>query len=230
MSARLADRPRERLERLGAAALSDRELLTLVVGSGTGGNSAQAVAEALWAAAGEGGLPILSRSSPQRLSRLPGLGRALSARLVAAFEIGRRAASAPSDAPPRITGPADVAALLRPRLATLEQEEFHVVLLDRQHRVLSTRQITRGILDASLIHPREVFRPAVEVGAAAIVVVHNHPSGDPTPSAEDRAVTRQLAESGRILGIPLLDHVVVAREGWRALGSGEPPEDGARHR
>ncbi len=218
MSLSTHDRPRERLRRLGAAALSDRELLILLVGSGTRGRPAPEIAEGLLRTAGTAGLALLARRSADALSGVPGLGRALAARLVAAFELGRRAAAAGGRAALRITGPAEVAARMQPRLADLDQEEFHLLLLDRQHRILDERQITRGILDASLIHPREVFRPAVEAGAAAILVVHNHPSGDPTPSAEDRAVTRQLREAGAILGIPLLDHIVVARDGWRALG------------
>lgn len=213
------DRPRERLRRLGASPLSDRELLILVVGAGTRGRPASRIADGLLGAAGSSGLPLLARRSVDALGGLPGVGPALAARLVAAFELGRRAAASVRPETVRVTGPAEVAARMRPRLADLEQEEFHLLLLDRQHRIVDERPITRGILDASLIHPREVFRPAVEAGAAAILVVHNHPSGDPTPSAEDRAVTRQLREAGAIVGIPLLDHIVVARDGWRALGS-----------
>ncbi|RMH19699.1 MAG: hypothetical protein D6701_04630, partial [Gemmatimonadetes bacterium] len=104
-----------------------------------------------------------------------------------------------------------------PRLAHLDQEEFHALLLDTQHRVLREVRVTRGILDASLIHPREVFREAIVEGAAALILVHNHPSGDPQPSAEDRAVTRQLRSAGETLGIPVLDHVVVAAGGWRTV-------------
>ncbi len=97
------------------------------------------------------------------------------------------------------------------------QEEFRTILLDAQHGVLRDVLVTRGILDASLIHPREVFRPAIEAGAAALVLVHNHPSGDPTPSAEDRAVTRQLTAAGRTLGVPVLDHVVIGDGRWRSV-------------
>jgi DNA repair protein RadC len=107
-----------------------------------------------------------------------------------------------------------------PLLRDLSQEEFHALLLNTQHTVIREVLVTRGILDASLIHPREVFRPAVLAGAAAVILVHNHPSGDPTPSAEDRAVTRQLVEAGRVVGIPVLDHVVVAGLRWCSLGPG----------
>lgn len=215
------DRPRERLRRLGPAALSDQEILTLLIGTGTAAASAKTVAAALLDQAGQGGLSTIARRTVDGLSSQDGIGTALAARLVAAFELGRRASVGPADGPRRIMGPTDVHALLGPRLRDLDQEEFHVLLLNRQHGVLNTLQITRGILDASLIHPREVYRRAVEVGAGAIIVAHNHPSGDPTPSAEDRSVTRQLAEAGRTLGIPLLDHVVIGRDGWRAI-SREP--------
>jgi DNA repair protein RadC len=104
-----------------------------------------------------------------------------------------------------------------PRLRDLPQEEFHALLLNTRHRIVREVAVTRGILDASLIHPREVFRPAVVESAAGVILVHNHPSGDPTPSAEDRAVTRQLAEAGRSLGIPVLDHVIVGDGGYTSL-------------
>ncbi len=109
---------------------------------------------------------------------------------------------------------------MAPQLRDLPQEEFHALLLNTQHAVIREVLVTRGILDASLIHPREVFRPAVLAGAAAVILVHNHPSGDPTPSAEDRAVTRQLVEAGRAVGIPVLDHVVIGGARWTALGTG----------
>jgi DNA repair protein RadC len=109
---------------------------------------------------------------------------------------------------------------MAPQLRDLVQEEFHALLLNSQHAVIREVLVTRGILDASLIHPREVFRPAVEAGAAALILVHNHPSGDPTPSPEDLAVTRQLEAAGRTMGIPVLDHVIVGDGRWRAVRAG----------
>jgi len=111
---------------------------------------------------------------------------------------------------------------MAPHLRDLEHEEFHALLLNSQHAVIREVLVTRGILDASLIHPREVFRPAIESGAAALILVHNHPSGDPTPSAEDVAVTRQLEAAGRALGIPVLDHVIIGDGRWRAVRGGSP--------
>jgi DNA repair protein RadC len=211
------ERPRERLRLVGARNLSRDELLALLVGSGSPGRSAEAVAGRIGRLYPS--LVRLAAADVGSLERVPGVGRATAARIVAAFELGRRSASEPGrdDAPVR--GPADVFRRMGPRLRDAPQEEFHALLLNTRHRVLREVLVTRGILDASLIHPREVFRVAVGEGAAGVILVHNHPSGDPTPSAEDRAVTRQLAEAGRALGIPVLDHVVVGRGRWTSLAS-----------
>lgn len=211
-----AERPRERLRSVGARHLSLREILAVLVGSGGRAGSAFSVADRVLELAG-GSLPRLASLEPGRLERLPGVGRATAARLLAAVELGRRAASSGFEESSPVRGPEDVFRRMAPRLRDLPQEEFHALLLNTRHRVLREVAVTRGILDASLIHPREVFRQAVVEGAAAVILVHNHPSGDPTPSAEDHAVTRQLAEAGRALGIPVLDHVVVGVEGYATV-------------
>jgi len=213
------DGPRERLRRLGAGALSDEELLTAVLGTGTSGIPARQVASSLMGRA-QGSLRGLRRASPARMTEVPGLGWAKASRVVAALELGRRAQVEAAVPKPRIRGPEDVVALVGPLLADLDQEEFHVLVLNARHEVTCRRMLTRGILDASLIHPREVFRLAVEEAAAAVILAHNHPSGDPTPSPEDRAVTRQMVEAGRTLGIPVLDHVVLADGAWASLMEG----------
>ncbi|HSG48550.1 MAG TPA: DNA repair protein RadC [Longimicrobiales bacterium] len=210
------DRPRERLRSVGARHLSVRELLALVLGSGGAGGSAFAVADRILAAC-EGSLRRLGATDPRLLESVPGVGRATAARVLASLELGRRGAARGADDDEPIRGPADVFRRMGPRLRDLPQEEFHALLLHTRHRVLREVAVTRGILDASLIHPREVFRVAVMEGAAGVILVHNHPSGDPTPSAEDRAVTRQLRDAGRALGIPVLDHVVVGDGCWRSL-------------
>lgn len=214
------DRPRERLRAVGARHLSVRELVALLVGSGGSGGSAFHVADRLlsWA---DGSLRRLASADPGALERVSGVGAATAARILAALELGRRAASWSDDDEEAIRGPADVFRRMGPRLRDLTQEEFHALLLNTRHRVIREVAVTRGILDASLIHPREVFRLAVVEGAAGIILVHNHPSGDPTPSPEDRAVTRQLAEAGRALGIPVLDHVVVGDGEWRSAAGEE---------
>lgn len=223
----LPDRPRERLFRLGPRALSLTELVALVLGSGGPGRPADSLAREVLASVNGGGEPgpALGRLSVDRLLAVAGMGPASASRLVAALELGRRVAARPEGHPvPRIRGPEDVHRRMAPQLRDLEQEEFHALLLNSQHAVVREVLVTRGILDASLIHPREVFRPAVEAGAAALILVHNHPSGDPTPSPEDVAVTRQLEAAGRTLGIPVLDHVIIGDGRWRAVrGGGGPP-------
>ena len=210
------DRPRERLRSVGVRNLSLRELVALVVGSGSSGGSALEVADRV-ASATEGSLHRLGSLDPGQLERVPGVGRATAARILAALELGRRAAAEGGSGGSQVRGPADVFARMGPRLRDAPQEEFHALLLNSRHRVLREVLVTRGILDSALIHPREVFRPAVSEGAAGVILVHNHPSGDPTPSAEDRAVTRQLAEAGRAVGIPVLDHVILGRGGYATL-------------
>jgi DNA repair protein RadC len=212
-----ADRPRERLRSIGPSGLTRAELLTLVVGTGNGARSAPAVAEALLARFGS--LCNLARADVAALRGVPGVGAATACRLAAALELGRRAATETSEPDAPIRGPGDVFRLMGPLLQDVGQEEFHVLLLDTRHRVIRSVFVTRGILDASLIHPREVFRVAVGEGAAGVLLVHNHPSGDPTPSAEDRSVTRQLADAGRALGIPVLDHVVIGRGRYMSLAA-----------
>jgi len=210
------DRPRERLRSIGARNLALRELVGLVVGSGSSGASALEVADRI-AVAVDGSLHRLASLDVARLEAVPGVGAATAARLVAALELGRRAASEEGDRKAQVRGPADVFSRMGPRLRDTPQEEFHALLLNSRHRVLREVLVTRGILDSALIHPREVFRPAVAEGAAGVILVHNHPSGDPTPSAEDRAVTRQLAEAGRAVGIPVLDHVILGRGAYTSL-------------
>ena len=204
----MADRPRERLRTVGGRHLSVRELLAILIGSGGRGRTAFEVADVILGRA-EGSLRRLAALDPAALEGLPGVGTAHAARVLAAVELGRRAAEEAVDGQEPIRGPQDVYRRMSPRLRDLAQEEFHVLLLNTRHCVVREVAATRGILDASLIHPREVFRVAVAEGAAGVILVHNHPSGDPTPSAEDRAVTRQLQDAGRALGIPVLDHVVI---------------------
>jgi DNA repair protein RadC len=166
----------------------------------------------------EPSLRRLSSLPPGVLEDIPGVGRATASRIQAALELGRRVASEPAELSGRIQGPGDVFARMGPILRDLKQEEFHALLLNTQHRVLRDVLVTRGILDASLIHPREVFRPAIVESAAGVILVHNHPSGDPSPSGEDRAVTLQLQRAGESIGIPVLDHVVIGGDGYVSLG------------
>lgn len=204
----VAERPRERLNSAGASALSTRELLAILVGSGTETQSAIEVAGRLLQQH-DGSLRQLAGSSATEIQRVPGIGPAVTARLQAALELGRRMARESAGERPRIRGPRDVYELCAPALRDAKQEEFRVLLLNTQHAVLRELVVTRGTLDASVVHPREVFRAAIIESAAAVLLVHNHPSGDPAPSREDREVTDQMAAAGQLVGIPVLDHIVI---------------------
>lgn len=209
-------RPRERLRRFGPGPLAEHELLALLIGAGGRANPARDLAERVLDLSG-GRLRELARMDLGRLEAISGIGPAVASRIVAAIELGRRVGAARTIQEQPITGPADVHDIFAPALAHLAHEEFHVLLLNSQNAPICQRQVTRGILDASLIHPREVFRDAIVLRAAALILVHNHPSGNPEPSAEDLQVTRQLSTAGSQIGIPVLDHVIVAGEAFSSL-------------
>lgn len=202
------ERPRERLTGAGAAAVSTRELLAILVGSGTAGRSALEVAGDLIRDSG-GSLRRLASASPRQFEAVEGVGPAVAARVSAALELGRRMAREGPEERARVRGARDVYDRCAPGLRDLKREEFRILMLNTQHAVTRELVVTVGTLDTSVVHPREVFRSAVLESAAAVILVHNHPSGDPTPSTEDRAVTAQLVAAGRTLGIPVLDHVVI---------------------
>ncbi|MBY0489803.1 MAG: DNA repair protein RadC [Gemmatimonadaceae bacterium] len=204
------DRPRERLRALGPHALSTPELLATLIGSGSRDHSALASAHLVYECCG-GSLGRLAAMPVASLTRVPGVGQARASAVQAALELGRRLAGEAREAGVPLRGPQDVAAVFAPRLQELPVEEFHVAVLDAQHRLERDVLVTRGLLNSSLVHPREVFREAIAERAAAVILVHNHPSGDPAPSAEDRAVTAQLVAAGRLLDIPVHDHVIVGR-------------------
>jgi DNA repair protein RadC len=203
------DRPRERLWSLGPGALTAAELLAILIGTGRGGRNVLDVAGRLLELS-DGSLRRLARRPHAELLRADGIGPTKAARLVAAFELGIRLAREERPPVQRIREPEDVVRLFGDRLRDLEVEEFHLLALDSQSQVLREVLVTRGLLNSSLVHPREVFRAAIVEAAAGIIVVHNHPSGDPTPSAEDRAVTQQLSAAGRLLDLPVYDHVIIA--------------------
>ena len=209
------DGPRERLAALGPEALGDAELIALLLRTGARGRDSLSVAVALLEH--HGGLLGLARAGPGELRLEPGIGAAKSASLQSALEVGRRLAGRRLRAGEPIRGPEDVHRHFHPRLRDVPHERFLVILLDGRHRVMRAAMASQGTLTASLVHPREVFRPALREAAAAVILVHNHPSGDPTPSQEDRIVTQRLARAGELLGIPVLDHVVVAERGFCSL-------------
>jgi DNA repair protein RadC len=205
-----SERPRERLVDLGAGVLSSAELLAILLGSGGAGRTALQVGQAVLAEAG-GALRWIARQPVAALTTVPGVGTARAVMIHASLELGRRmAAEGRQDGTP-IRSPRDVVEYFAPRMEDLPVEEFHVAVLDAQHRLERDITVTRGILNSSLVHPREVFREAIAERAAAVVLVHNHPSGDPAPSMDDRAVTEQLVAAGRLLDIPVHDHVIIGR-------------------
>jgi DNA repair protein RadC len=231
-SARLAKRPtpfdarpRERLHAYGADALGDSELLAMVLRTGASGLDAPALARHLLERFG--GLRGLARAARAELAVARGMGPAKAAALVSALELGRRLAGRRRAPGEPVRGPEDVHRHYYWRLRDRRVECFLAILLDSRHRVMRDVEVSTGTLTASLVHPREVFRPALREAAAALVLVHNHPSGDPTPSAEDRAVTRRLAEAGELVGIRVLDHVVVAEQGFYSFRDADEMPPGA---
>jgi DNA repair protein RadC len=215
-SPRLADGPRDRLVEAGLSSLSDAELLALVLGAGGGGGPAPGPASARFAAhrlVEEAPLPELAWIPPQALAARAGLDAARAAAVAAAFELGRRGAWSPPRRGERVLEPSRVAELMRPA-AHAERECFHVVLLDVRGRLLRAERVAEGSLTQCPVSPRDVLRPAVRDGAHGVVFVHNHPSGDPSPSAEDADLTERLRAACELVGVLARDHVIVAAAGY----------------
>lgn len=205
------ERPLYRLHQHGSDALATTELLALLLGTA----DAPGLAADLLATFGS--LHQLARASKAQLLKVHGIGEAQAARLVAVLELSRRLQQPRTDERVRVTTPADGAALLLPRMKDLEQEELWVIILDTRNRVMKIAEIYKGSLNSSVVRTGEIFRPAIEMVAAAIIVAHNHPSGDPSPSPEDIRVTRQIMQAGKLLDIELLDHLVIGAQGFTSL-------------
>jgi DNA repair protein RadC len=203
------DRPRERFLTKGPEALSDAECLALLLGSGTPGQTAVAQAQALLATFGS--LGEVAGREAQELAWITGLGIAKAVRLGAASELARRLRARPNGGRVRLSSPEDVAGYFGPLLEDKRKEIFRVALLDSQNGLLRDVRVSEGSLTASIVHPREVFRSAILEAAAHMILVHNHPSGDPTPSKEDVHLTRQLVEGARLLGLRVHDHVIIGQ-------------------
>jgi DNA repair protein RadC len=208
-------RPRERLLAHGARPLSDAELLAIVLGSGAVGINVIDVAHALLARSG--GLGGLARASLDELRGQPGVGPARGAAVVAALEIGRRSVGERPARGRRLGSAAEVWTHLRARLGASPVEEFWALALDVRHRVLWEACLARGSLTGVEVHPRDVFRPLIKGGAAAVIFCHNHPSGDPSPSRQDLDLTGRLRDVGELCGITVLDHVIVGTDGYASL-------------
>jgi DNA repair protein RadC len=201
------DRPREKLLQHGAAALGDNELVALVLGSGRPRAGALGVANELLRS--RGGIHGLVRAAAEDLARVTGIGLAKAAQLMAAVELGRRTLAHSPRARVQLRTPHEAAAFLLPAFGGRPTEQFGVVLLDTRHRVMRTSIVAVGTLNSAAVQPRDVYREAMLGAAAAIVVFHNHPSGDPTPSPDDVELTRRLTAAGELMGVDLIDHIVL---------------------
>jgi DNA repair protein RadC len=202
------DRPREKLQRMGAGALGDNELLAIVLGHGAARTTALDMANAVLGATD--GLHGLARTRGDELRAIPGIGGARAAQILAAVELGRRTLTRPTPDRVQITSARTVAELLLPLYGNRPVEQFGVLLLDIKHRVLRTVVLSVGTLYASIVLPRDLLGSAAAAGAAAVVLFHNHPSGDPRPSTDDVDLTRRLATVGMLMGIDVIDHVILA--------------------
>ena len=214
-----AERPREKLLKQGPSALADAELIALIFGSGTrvGGRSLSAIELGQALLRAYGSLAGLGRRDAKALTRTKGVGPAKAAQLAAAFEIGRRVEAAPPETRVQVRSPADVAAAYGPRLRDLPREVFVVVLLNTANVILGDHTVSEGGLAASIVEPRAVFQKAILENAAAIICLHNHPSGNPEPSREDVQITKQLVEAGKLMGVPVHDHLIIAGRGYTSL-------------
>lgn len=208
------ERPRERLMKLGAASLSEAQLLAIVLATGDASTGQSALDLARNLLQQFEGLRGLDAAGIAELCQTKGIGPAKATTIKAAFELGKRLSSEPPQRKIKFTAPQDVVQYYRPHIQHLRKEVFKSILLDTRHQILKDVTISEGSLSSSLVHPREAFLPAIKESAAAVIFLHNHPSGDPTPSAEDKELTRRLAEVGRLVGITVLDHIII--------GMGEP--------
>ena len=211
------ERPRERLLAEGAASLSNTELLAVLLRTGVKDDSVLRVAEKVLALYKERGLAAITQMSAKELSSIKGVGMAKAATILAAVELGRRLALKAAEARTVVHGPADAASYVMPRFRFERREHFAVLLLNAKNHILALKTISVGTLTSSVVHPREVFQAAIEGAAAGVILVHNHPSGDPAPSGEDIAVTRRMVEAGEIMDIPVLDHVIVGYDKFISL-------------
>lgn len=211
----LAERPRERLTRLGAEMLSEQELLACILGRGIAGESVLISARRLLATFKS--LRGISEASVEQLSGVHGIGAAKAVQLKASVELARRVSAASDGRRAAVDSVEAAAALVRPALLDKQKEHFVALLLDNRHHVIRLAPIAIGSLSATLVHPRELFKEAIAASAAAVIVAHNHPSGDPEPSAHDVELTRRLVDAGALLGIEVLDHLIIGSEGTVSL-------------
>ena len=210
-----AERPRERLAALGSHSLSNAELLAIILRVGVVGENAVQVGQRLLT--NFGGLTGLHRLSYQELCEEHGIGPAKAAQIKAAIELAHRFSLEKPDARPTVHSPGDAAALVQHEMSAMEQEELWVLLLDTRNQVINIEHIYRGSLNQSQVRIAELFKSAIKRSAASVIVVHNHPSGDPTPSPDDVAITRAILQAGKLLDIDVLDHLVIGQGKWVSM-------------
>jgi DNA repair protein RadC len=208
------ERPRERLMKLGADTLSEAQLLAIVLATGDASSGQSALDLAMYLVRTFNGLRALDAASIAELCQIKGIGPAKATTIKAALELGKRLLGEPVQRHLKVTSPQDLVNYFQPRLQHLRKEVFKAVLLNTKHQMLKDVTVSEGSLSASLVHPREAFLPAIKESAAAVIFLHNHPSGDPTPSTEDKELTLRLVEVGQLIGISVLDHIII--------GSGSP--------
>ena len=207
------ERPRERLQNLGPEALSSQELLALIVGRGIPKKSVMTIAQELLARFGN--VKAISQATLEELSQIKGIGIAKAAQIKACFELGKREDLDPEDpAPFDIKNPEAVVKAVRASIRDKAKEHFKLILLNSRNKIICISPISTGTLTTSLVHPREVFKDAIVHSAASVILAHNHPSGDPEPSEDDMKITKKLVESGRILGIEVIDHIVIGKNNF----------------
>jgi DNA repair protein RadC len=223
------ERPRERMLQYGEHALSDTQLLAIVLRTGDSSSGATAVdlARRLLTTF-DGSLEAISAATVAELQQAPGIGPAKACEIKAAFEIGRRLLARQEGQLVQFRSSQHVANYYMPLLSGKKREQFQVILLDRKNRVMRDVMISQGSLTASVVHPREVFNPAIRDSAAAVIFVHNHPSGDPHPSEEDRVLTDRLVKAGQLLGIQVLDHIIVGHDTYMSFADEGLLDDGRR--
>ena len=212
----LSERPRERLQKFGAEALSAQEILAVLLGRGVAGESVMVTAQRLLSQFGS--LKGIADASVEELSQVKGIGLAKAAQIKAAFELSSRLGGyAEAGEGQIVKTPEDVASLVRGRLRGKKKEHFLALLLDTRNQLIKVAEISIGSLDASIVHPREVYKEAISATAASVIFVHNHPSGDPTASEDDIKLTKRLAEAGEIVGIEVLDHIIIGDKNYFSL-------------
>ena len=212
----LSERPRERLQKLGVEALSAQEILAVILGRGIAGESVMVTAQRLLSHFGD--LKGIGGASVEELSQVKGIGLAKAAQIKAAFELSRRLEGYPqAEDKPVVKTPEDVASLVRGRLKGKKKEHFLALLLDTRNRLIKVAEIAIGSLDASIVHPREVFKEAISASAASVIFAHNHPSGDATASEDDINLTKRLVKAGEIVGIDVLDHIIIGDKNYLSL-------------